>query len=109
MFAFDILYPMFLKPRTILFEIHLVLTPGREDEKLFEKGPILGLIRAKSLKGILVRAQVTPLKKKRGCCKSCKGKSVENANLWLLELLDLSLLKENTALNPHLLELQSQL
>ena len=75
MFAFDILCPMFSKPRTILFEIHLILTPGREDEKVFEKDPILGLIRAKSLKGILLRAQVTPLKKKRGCCKSCKGKS----------------------------------
>ena len=64
---------MFSKLKNVLSEIHLLLTPDREHGKVFEKVPIIGLRRAKSLKDILVRAKVAPLEKKKGCCRSCGG------------------------------------
>ena len=45
MFVFDIM----------LAEIILLLTEGRGQEKVFQKDPIRGFIRAKSLKDIFVR------------------------------------------------------
>ena len=61
-------------------EIHLLLTPGREHRKVFEKIPIIGPRRAISLEDILVTAKITPLeKKKRYCrpCTRCKGTRCE--------------------------------
>ena len=72
--AFNITYhPVFLKLKKVLSEIHLLLTPDREHGKVFEKVPIVGLRRAKSLNDILVRATVAPLEKKKGCCRSSRG------------------------------------
>ena len=72
--AFNITYhPVFSKLKNVLSEIHLLLTPDREHGKVFEKVPIIGFRRAKSLKDILVRAKVAPLEKKKGCCRSCRG------------------------------------
>ena len=61
------------KLKHVLSETHLLLIPGREHGKTFEKIPIIGFGRAKSLKDILVRPKVAPLKKKRGCCRSRGG------------------------------------
>ena len=56
---------------------YLLLAPHREHGKVFEKVPIIGFRRAKSLKDILVRAKVAPLEKKKGCCRSCGGTRCE--------------------------------
>ena len=63
-------HPLLLKLKDILSEIHLLLTPDREHGKVFERIPIVGFRRAKRLKGILVRAKVAPLEKKKGCIRS---------------------------------------
>ena len=55
---------MLSKLKNVLSEIHLLLTPYREHGKVFERIPIVGFRRAKSLKDILVRAKVAPLEKK---------------------------------------------
>ena len=71
--VFNITYhPVFSKLKNVLSEIHLLLTPDREHGKVFEKVPIIGFRRAKSLKDILVRVKVAPLEKKKGCCRSCR-------------------------------------
>ena len=46
-------------------------------ERFFERIPIVGFRRAKSLKDILVRAKVAPLEKKKGSCRSCGGTRCE--------------------------------
>ena len=66
-----------LKLKKVPSEIHLLLTPDREHGKVFEKVPIVGFRRAKSLNDILVRAKVAPLEKKKGCCRSSKGTRCE--------------------------------
>ena len=61
-FVFNITYhPVLSKLKNVLSEIHLLLTPDREHGKVFEKTPIVGFRRAKSLKDILVRAKVAPI------------------------------------------------
>ena len=72
--VFNITYhAVFLKLKKVLSEIHLLSTPDREHGKVFEKVPIVGFRRAKSLNDILVRAKVAPLEKKKGCCRSSRG------------------------------------
>ena len=63
-------HPLLLKLKNVLSEIYLLLTPDREHGKIFERIPIVGFRRAKRLKGILVRAKVAPLEKKKGCIRS---------------------------------------
>ena len=76
--VFNITYhPVFSKLQNVLSEIHLLLTPDREHGKVFEKVPIVGFRRAKSLNDILVRAKVAPLEKRKGCCRSCRGTRCE--------------------------------
>ena len=41
-------YPIFLKLKNILFEIHLLLTPDREHRKVFQNVPIIGFKKGKS-------------------------------------------------------------
>ena len=77
MWNFHAYHSVFSKLKNVLSEIHLLLTPGREHGKVFEKVPIIGFRRAKSLKDILVRATVAPLEKKKGCCRSCWGTRYE--------------------------------
>ena len=55
-------YPIFSRIKTILSKFHRLLTLGREHSKVFEKVPIIGFKKGKSLKDILVRAKVPPLK-----------------------------------------------
>ena len=76
--VFNITYhAVFPKFKDVLCEIHLLLTTDREHGKVFEKVPIIGFRRAKSVKDILVRAKVAPLEKKKGCCRSCGGNRCE--------------------------------
>ena len=70
-------HPVFSKLKNVLSEILLLLTPGREHGKIFEKAATSGFRRAKSLKGILVRAKVAPPKKKKDCVRSCRGTRCE--------------------------------
>ena len=65
-------HPVLSKLKNGLSEIHLLLTPDREHGKVFERIPIVGFRRAKSLKDILVITKVAPLEKK-GSCRSCGG------------------------------------
>ena len=77
-FVFKIPYhPVFSKLKNILSEIHLPLTPDTEHGKLFEKVTIIGFRKATTLKDILVRAKLGPLKKKNGCCRSLGGTRCE--------------------------------
>ena len=70
--AFNITYyPIFLKLKNISSKIHLLLTPDMEHSKVFENVPIVGFKKGKSLKDILVRAKVPPLKTKKGSCGPC--------------------------------------
>ena len=57
---------MLSKLKNVLSEIHLLLKLDREHGKVFERIPIVGFRRAKSLKDIIVRAKVAPLEKKKG-------------------------------------------
>ena len=87
---------MFLKLKTVLYEIHLLLTPNREYGKVFERVPIIGIKRAKSLKDIFMRAKVAPLEKKKAVADHAKVLGAKYASrLWLPKHLDLSLPKEN--------------
>ena len=64
-------YPIFSKLKNILFKIHLLLTRDREYRNVFENVPIIGFKKGKSLKDILVRAKVSPLKTEKGFCGPC--------------------------------------
>ena len=63
--------------KTILSEIHLLLTWGRKHGEVLERVPVIRFRRAKSLKDILVRARIAPLEKKKDCCRSCEGSRCE--------------------------------
>ena len=52
--------------------LHFLLTPDQEHQKVFHEVPIIGFRRAKSLKEILVRANVPPVKRNGGFCGPCK-------------------------------------
>ena len=64
-------YLIFPKLNDILSKTHLLLTLDREHNKVFEKVPIIGFKKAKSLKKLLVRAKVSLLKTEEGFCGSC--------------------------------------
>ena len=70
-------HKVILKLKKVLSEIHLLLTPDREHRKVFERIPIVGFRRAKSLKDILVRAKLVPLEKKKCSRRSCGGTRCE--------------------------------
>ena len=64
-------YPTFSKLKNISFKIHLLLTPDRKHRKVFENVPLIGFKKGKSLKNILVRTKVPPLKTEKGFCGPC--------------------------------------
>ena len=70
-------YPIFSKHKNILFKIHLLLTPDREHRKVLENVPIISFKKGKSLKEILVRAKVPPLKTEKGFCGPCNKQRCE--------------------------------
>ena len=70
-------YPIFSKIKNILSKFHRLLTLDREHSKVFENVPIIGFKKGKSLKDILVRAKVPPLKTEEGSCGSCNNPRCE--------------------------------
>ena len=82
----------FSKLKNILFRIHLLLTPDREHRKVFENAPIIGFKKGKSLKEILVRAKVPPLKTERDSVVLAINQGVKFANI----------LPKHTNFNHHL-------
>ena len=69
-----IYYPIFSKLKNILSKIHILLTLDREHSKVFKNILIIGFKEGKSLKDILVRVKVPPLKTEEGFswCEICK-------------------------------------
>ena len=65
-------YPVFAKLKDVLKSIHILLTPDKEHQKVFKEIPLIGFRRGKSLKDMLVRAKVPPLKSRQGSCGPCK-------------------------------------
>ena len=63
-------HPAYAKIKRILKEIHLLLTPDKEHQKVFSSIPIVGFKRGKSLKDYLVKAKV-PTLEKTGTSKPC--------------------------------------
>ena len=61
-------YPIFLKLKKNLSKIYLLLTPDKKHKKVFENVPITGFKKGKSLKDILVRDKIAPLKTEEGIC-----------------------------------------
>ena len=64
-------YPISSKLKNIFSKIHLPLTPDKEHRKVFENAPITGFKKGKSLKDILLRAKVPPLKIEEGFSGPC--------------------------------------
>ena len=64
-------HPAFSKFKKVMSNIHILLTPDQEHNRVFKEVPIIGFRRAKSLKDLLVRAKVPPLYKKEGSCGPC--------------------------------------
>ena len=66
-------YPNFSSLKDTMLFLHLLLTPDQEHQKVFHKVPIIRFRRAKSLKDVLVRTKVPPVKKNEGFCRPCKN------------------------------------
>ena len=65
--VFNVTYhPAFSKLKKVMSNIHILLTPDQEHNRVSKEVPIIGFGRAKSLKDLLVRARVLPLYKKEG-------------------------------------------
>ena len=71
------LFPNFSKRKYISSKIHFLLTPDREQSNVFETLPVIGFKKGKSLRDILVRAKVPPLKTEEGLCGPCNKPKCE--------------------------------
>ena len=81
--VFNITYhPDFSKLNNTMSFFHLLLTPDQEHQKVFHTVPIIGFRRAKSLKGILVRAKVPHFKKMKGFVDHVKNQDVKFVSTW---------------------------
>ena len=63
-------YPVFQNIRNILQELHLLLAPDKEHEKVFPNVPVVEFRNGKSFKDYLVRA-VLPKTNETGRCEPC--------------------------------------
>ena len=102
-FVFNITYhPVFSNLKNILSGIHLLLTPDREHRTVFEKIPIIGFRKTKSLKDVLVSTKVAPLERTTGYCRSCGGTRCEICKhvVTTETFRSFSTPKENIALSP---------
>ena len=63
--------------KNILSKIHLLLTPNRKHRKVFENAPIIAFKKGKSLKDILVKTKIPPLKTEEGFCGLCNKPKCE--------------------------------
>ena len=103
-------YPIFSKLKNILFKIHLLLTPDREHRKVFENVPIIGFKKGKSLKEILVRAKVPPLKTEKGFCGPCNKPRCEICkHITKTHQFESSSTKRMYSIRPHNLNFASKL
>ena len=67
-------YPAFQNVRAIIEELHILLTPNREQKKVFPNVPIIEFRNGKSLKDFLVRGTL-PKINRSGRCKPCGKKT----------------------------------
>ena len=71
--VFNVTYhPNLFNLKDNILVLHLLLTIDQEHQKGFLKVPIIGFRKAKSLKDILVRANVPPVQKNIEFCRPCK-------------------------------------
>ena len=68
-------YPVFRNVRSIMEELHILLTPNKEHKKVFPDVPVVGFRNGKSLKNYLVRAKL-PKRDESGRCEPCREKLV---------------------------------
>ena len=54
-------YPAFRNARSIMEELHILLTPNKEHKKVFPDEPVVGFRNGKNLKDYLVRAKLSKL------------------------------------------------
>ena len=76
--TFNITYhPSFQKVSRILKEKHLLLAPNEEHKKVFDRVPLVGFKRGKSLKDFLVRAKLPIINARapEAGCRKCSGGS----------------------------------
>ena len=67
-------HPAFSKLKSVLRNIHILLTPDSEHRRVFQSIPVIGFKRARSLKDILVRAKLPEETSKAGGSSRCGGK-----------------------------------
>ena len=101
MFVFNMTcHPVFSKLKNILPEIHLLQTPDREHDKVFEKIPIIELEEQKSWKTFLWEQKQHFSKRGKVVADHVEVLGVKYANMWLPKHWDFSVSKENIALSP---------
>ena len=64
-------YPAFQNVRSIMEELHILLTPNKEHQKVFPDVPVVGFRNGKSLKDYLVTAKLSKLEES-GRCEPCR-------------------------------------
>ena len=60
-------YPAFQNVRSIMEELHILLTPNKEHKKVFPDVPIVGFRNGQSLQDYLVRAKLFKLEENGRC------------------------------------------
>ena len=60
-------YPAFQNVRTIMEELHILLTPNKEHMKVFPNVPVIGFQNGKSLEDFLARATLPKLNESGRC------------------------------------------
>ena len=60
-------YPAFQNVRSIMEELHILLTPNKEQKKVFPNVLVIGFRNGMSLKDYLVKATLPKLNKSRRC------------------------------------------
>ena len=60
-------YPAFQNVRSIMEELHILLTPNKQHKKVFPDVPVVGFRNGKSLNDYLVRAKLFKLEESRKC------------------------------------------
>ena len=76
-------YPAFRNVRSIMEELHILLTPNKEHKKVFPDVPVVGFRNGKSLKDYLVRTK-SPKLDESGKCEPCGKKIVRSVILSVL-------------------------
>ena len=79
-------YPAFQNVRTIMEELHILLTPNKEHMQVFPNVPVIGFQNGKSLEDFLVRATLPKLNES-GRCEPYGKKLVQSVTHRLLCVL----------------------